>query len=193
MCVDLIGCDSHFQSDCHVFTHEPLFLLQPGDVGQGDDGMSEDPLQPHAHDPNLVTPEGDGSFVLVLGNGRTQSITVTDLQQLPFAEVSNCFIVSTGHGTSGPFTFGGVTLMDFINHHVTDEWREVEVVSVDGFGNRVYAQEILHPDAAGPVLLSYTIDGMHMMRAEGLVRLIVPNETDDALRQVKWIGEIRVI
>lgn len=155
--------------------------------------MSEDPLQPHAHDPNLVTPAGDGSFLLNLGNGRTQKITVAHLQQLPFSEVPNCFIVSTGHGTSGPFTFGGVTLLDFIRHYILDEWHEVEVLSVDGFGNRVYAQEILHPDKAGPVLLSYMIDGQQMRRTQGLVRMIVPNEKDDALRQVKWVGEIRVI
>ena len=155
--------------------------------------MSDDPLQPHEHDPNLVTPEGDGSFGLVLGNGRIQNITVDQLKQLPFAEVQNCFIVSTGHGTSGPFTFGGVTLLDFMHHYVLDAWQEAEVISVDGFGNRVYARELHQHDEARPVLLSYAIDGIQMTREQGLVRLIVPNETDDALRQVKWIGEIRVI
>ena len=155
--------------------------------------MNEDPLRPHVHDPNLVVPEGNGSFVLILENGRPQNITVADLQQLPFTEVPKCFIVSTGHGTSGPFAFGGVTLLDFMDHYVSGEWHEVEVVSVDGFGNRVYAQEILHPDKAGPVVLSYTIDGNQMTRDAGLVRMIVPNEEDDALRQVKWVGKIRVI
>jgi hypothetical protein len=32
-----------------------------------------------------------------------------------------------------------------------------------------------------------------MTRKQGLVRLVVPTETDDALRQVKWIAEIRVV
>lgn len=167
-----------------------LYLFWRGNVGVF---MSEDdPLQPHAHDPNQEIPAGDGSFELLWGNGRKQTITVADLQQLPFTEVDDCYIVSTGHGTTGPFTFGGVTLFDFIDRYVAVAWQEIEVVSVDGFGNRVYAQEIINPRAQ-PVLLSYAMDGRPMTRNEGLVRMIVPQEKDDALRQVKWIGQIRVI
>jgi hypothetical protein len=67
----------------------------------------------------------------------------------------------------------------------------VDVVSADGFGTRVQAKEVREgPDA--PILLSYEIDGVSMTRGQGLVRLIVPSETDDALRQVKWVGEVRV-
>jgi hypothetical protein len=40
--------------------------------------------------------------------------------------------------------------------------------------------------------LSYAIDGTPLTRAQGLVRLIVPSETDDALRQVKWVQRIEV-
>ena len=29
--------------------------------------------------------------------------------------------------------------------------------------------------------------------AEGLVRLIVPTETDEALRQIKWVAEVRLL
>lgn len=167
-----------------------LYLFWRGNVGVF--MIEDDPLQPHAHDPNQEIPVGDGSFELLWGNGRKQTITVADLQQLPFTEVDDCYIVSTGHGTTGPFTFGGVTLFDFIDRYVAVAWQEIEVVSVDGFGNRVYAQEIINPRAQ-PVLLSYAMDGRPMTRNEGLVRMIVPQEKDDALRQVKWIGQIRVI
>lgn len=154
--------------------------------------MNDDPLRPHVHDPNLEVPVGDGSFELVLGNGRVQTITVKQLKALAYTQVENCFIVSTGHGTSGPFTFGGVSLHDFVNHFVKGDWRQLEVVSVDGFGNRVLAKEA-NLERARPILLAYQIDGMMMSREAGLVRMIVPQETDDALRQVKWIGQIRVV
>lgn len=154
--------------------------------------MNDDPLQPHAHEPNLEPPEGDGSFELVLGNGRMQTISVVQLKQLPFTEVNECYIVSTGHGTSGPFTFGGATLFDFINQFVDDDWQSLEVVSVDGFGNRVFADEVKHTETK-PILLAYQLDGQTLSRQAGLVRMIVPQEKDDALRQVKWIGQIRVV
>ena len=45
----------------------------------------------------------------------------------------------------------------------------------------------------GVPLLALEIDGRPLSRAQGLVRLVVPGETDDALRQVKWVSEIRVV
>lgn len=154
---------------------------------------NHDPLQPHSHDPNLETPSGDGSFLL-LANGRSHTITPASLHTLPQTAVANCLIVSTGHGTSGPFTFTGVTLLDFLHHHLDNiAWTQVEVVSADGFGNRVQRQELETPDPAGPILLATHRDGSPLTRQQGLVRLIVPSERDDALRQVKWIGEIRVV
>ncbi len=151
-----------------------------------------DPLRPYSHDPNLEPPSGDGTFELVLPNGRSQSITVADLQRLPSSSVSNCMIVSTGHGSSGPFTFTGVTLLTFIHHYCSEPWAQVEVVSADGFGNRVLAEELQQPDLAGPILLAYSMDGQLLSREQGLVRMIVPSEKDDALRQVKWLGIVRV-
>ncbi|MCB0075748.1 MAG: molybdopterin-dependent oxidoreductase [Caldilineaceae bacterium] len=43
-----------------------------------------------------------------------------------------------------------------------------------------------------PSLLAITLDGQPLTREQGLVRLIVPTETDDALKQVKWVAEIVV-
>ncbi|MEM7344818.1 MAG: molybdopterin-dependent oxidoreductase [Chloroflexota bacterium] len=155
---------------------------------------THDALQPHAHDPNPAPPSADPDFMLSLPDGTDISITVSDLQQLPKITLTNCYIVSTGHGTSGPFTFTGVTLLTFIEHYLPPNtaWSQAEVISADGFGNRVFAEELFTPDPAGPMLLSYQLDGMMMTREQGLVRLIVRSEKDDALRQVKWVGRISI-
>lgn len=152
-----------------------------------------DPLQPHSHDPNPAPPSDDPSFVLHRpGDAPPLPITVATLQAMPTTYVPGCVIVSTGHGTSGPFTFGGVTLLDLVRRTADAPWSQVEVVSGDGFGNRVYREELEQPAPAGPILLAHTIDGTPMTRAQGLVRLVVPSETDDALRQVKWVGRVTV-
>lgn len=152
-----------------------------------------DPLQPHSHEPNPAPPSEDPTFQFVSVNGRSRPIAVMDLQRLPEVSISDCYIVSTGHGTSGPFTFTGATLLAVVEAFCHDPWSEVEVVSADGFGNRIYASELHKPDPAGPILLAYAMDGQPLTRTQGLVRLIVPSERDDALRQVKWVGEVRVV
>jgi hypothetical protein len=85
-------------------------------------------------------------------------------------------------------------LLDLVQSQLPPDtaWSQVEVISADGFGNRVMAEELLKPDPAGPALLSYMIDGRSMTRQQGLVRMVVPSEKDDALRQVKWIGRVVV-
>lgn len=152
-----------------------------------------DPLRPHSHEPNPEPPSADPSFELVLPNGRSQTITLSDLKRLPKTAVSNCYIVSTGHGTSGPFTFAGVQLIDLVQHYCTDEWEQVEVVSADGFGNRVLRREIEEDGGEErPFILAYERDGHKLTRQAGSVRLIVPSETDDALRQIKWVGTVQL-
>ncbi len=101
-------------------------------------------------------------------------------------------IVSTGHGTSGPFAFTGVALSRLIAHFYSGDWQAVAVISADGFGTRLYRAEIDALPAARPALLAYAIDGRPLTRAHGLLRLIEPNETDDALRQVKWVARIEI-
>ena len=161
------------------------------------DAHAHDPLQPHSHDPNPEPPSPDPTFTLSTPGGegaqqRQVTVTVDDLRALPLTHVPDCYIVSTGHGTSGPFTLGGIRLLDLVTHHVAEPWSEVEVLSADGFGNRVYREELENPDPAGPILVAHSVDGRLMTREEGLVRLIVPSEKDDALRQVKWVGRINV-
>lgn len=154
-----------------------------------------DPLRPHEHDPNLTPPSGDPGFTLSLPNRTDMAITLADLKTLPKTTLPDCYIVSTGHGTSGPFSFTGARLLDLIQSRLPAglAWSQVEVISADGFGNRITATELLELDPARPMVLSYVIDGQAMTREQGLVRLIVPSEKDDALRQVKWIGRINVL
>jgi hypothetical protein len=153
-----------------------------------------DPLRPHSHEPNPQPPSADETFRFYLPDGPESRLAMADLQALPETVIPNCYIVSTGHGTSGPFTFAGATLLALIESRVGAKtgWSEVEVISADGFGNRVTAADLYQPDPAGPILLAYKLDDQLLTRAQGLVRMIVPSEKDDALRQVKWVGEIRV-
>jgi DMSO/TMAO reductase YedYZ molybdopterin-dependent catalytic subunit len=124
-------------------------------------------------------------------DGTQATITVSDLAGLPQQSAANCFIVSTGHGTSGPFRFEGVTLGDLLAAYGVTTWNYADVVSADGFGTRVQHHEINIP-ALRPILLALVCDGKSLMREQGLVRLIVPHESDDALRQVKWVAHIEV-
>lgn len=154
-----------------------------------------DPLSPHRHDPNPGPPSQDPTFHLLLPEGGARAITLTDLRRLPATIVTDCTIVSTEHGTSGPFSFGGVLVLDLLAAHLAPDqvWTQVEVVSEDGFGARLYRHELEQTGRAGQILLAYAIGGEAMTRQQGLVRLIAPGETDDALKQVKWVGRVRVV
>lgn len=151
----------------------------------------EDPFRPHAHEPNPLPPTSDTAITLIEPGGIT-IITLDDLRRLPRTVVRDCLIVSTGHGISGPFSFAGVTLKDVIASRTDNYWRELTILSADGFGTRLYAHEVFEPTDR-PILLAYELDGRLLTREKGLVRLIVPSETDDALRQVKWVREIQLI
>jgi hypothetical protein len=154
----------------------------------------DDPLRPHSHISNPYPPTADPTFTLRLPDGRTESITIRELKKLPVTAVANCLIV-TDHGTNGPFTFAGVALLDLLRRYLGDDvaWETVELISADQFGTRLTAAELHNPSPAGPPLLSYAVDGRDLARQEGLVRLVVPSEQDNALRQVKWIDAIRII
>jgi hypothetical protein len=159
------------------------------------DRSGPDPLNPHSHDPNPIPPSKDPVFELSWPDGQEVNIGVRLLQRLPRTTLRDCYIISTGHGTSGPFTFSGVSLIQFIADYSYDpkSWNQVEVISGDGFGTRILKEELLSQDPAKPIVIADTLDGRPMTRQEGLVRLIVPAETDDALRQVKWIARINIL
>lgn len=153
-----------------------------------------DPLAPHQHDPNPDPPSADPTFVLVGPDGGATALGVANLQRLPIATVTDCYIVSTGHGKSGPLTFMGVRLADLLAARIDpgQSWSQVEVLSGDGFGTRIRREELESQAVSDQIVLAYAVDGVPMTRAQGLVRLIVPTETDDALRQVKWVDRINV-
>jgi DMSO/TMAO reductase YedYZ molybdopterin-dependent catalytic subunit len=145
----------------------------------------------HAHDPNLVAPPGDGSFDVRLPAGQRVHLPLSYLRSLPSTTVGQCYIVSTGHGTSGPFVFGGVRLEVLLAHLLAGaSWEVLDVISADGFGTRLTPGDL--QGAGQPILLAYDLDGTPLTRARGLVRLVVPSETDDALRQVKWVDRIEI-
>ncbi len=144
----------------------------------------------HSHVPNPTPPAGDSAFAVVAPS-RVQGCPPDWLARLPRVQMADCYIVSTGHGVSGPFVFGGVLLADLLTAAgIAPNWRFVDVVSADGFGARIHPNDMTVPR---PPLLADEIDGAPMTRSQGRVRLIVPAESDDALRQVKWIAEIRVV
>jgi DMSO/TMAO reductase YedYZ molybdopterin-dependent catalytic subunit len=221
-------------------------------------------------------PAGDGSFDVFTPTGGRHNFSPADLAALPYTIVPECLIVSTGHGVSGPFTFGGVRLADLLAHVLVEEhaaqgttrqvagwakdpgvdpgeergedrsgdwsegrqaarsagsdaeqaggvpaaardqwlsaWSYIDLVSADGFGTRVTPADLAgtpteiatratagrnldDPARAGdrPILLAYMLDGAPLTREQGLVRLVVPSETDDALRQVKWLATITIV
>jgi hypothetical protein len=148
----------------------------------------------HEHDPNPAPPSLDPSFTLITADGLTHTITLADLARLPQSQGQPFSIVTTSHGTAGPFVFAGVTLLALLSHITTlPEYFQVAAVSGDGFGTRLSGDELRQPHSNGPVLLATHRDGLALSREQGLVRLIVPSETDEALRQVKWLAELRIV
>ncbi len=148
-------------------------------------------LPPHSHDPNPTPPGDDPGFMLRWADQEV-FLTPEELNEMPFVAVADCYIVSTGHPMSGPFIFYGVPLMALLDRYVNTNWGTVDVISADGFWTRLTATD-LRAETERPSLLALEIDGRTLSRAQGLVRLIVPGETDDALQQVKWVSEIHVV
>lgn len=143
----------------------------------------------HGHNPNPSPPSDDPTLRLITPDG-VQTVTLDRLRRLPVIELPPGIIHSTGHPASGPFVFAGVALGALIAALAPGEWSAAEVVSADGFGTRVARAE--WAEGERPILLAHRRDGLPLTRREGLVRLIVPSETDEALRQVKWLSEIRL-
>lgn len=155
--------------------------------------MHDDPLQPHSHENNSEPPSADSGIVVNTPDGKQHPFTVGDLRKLPQSDLP-AYTIATDHGIHGPYRLGGVALLDLVHAVLSAQtgWSQVEVISGDGFGNRIWAHELQQPTAHGPILLCLTSDGQPLSRAHGLVRLIVPSETDNALRQIKWVRSILI-
>ncbi|MEM7798492.1 MAG: molybdopterin-dependent oxidoreductase [Chloroflexota bacterium] len=153
-----------------------------------------DPFQPHSHDNNPLPPDDNTTLQLTLFGGSPQEIPLNTLREnFPQAEIP-AYQYTTDHGVHGPYRLIGVALGRLIELYLGEEerWTEAEVVSADGFGNRIYAEEADPSLPGDPILLCYASNGRELSRAHGLVRLVVPSETDNALRQIKWVREINV-
>lgn len=155
---------------------------------------THDPLTPHVHDPNPEPPSADPNFTLHRPGQNPVTITIADLNALPQTEIGDCYIVTTSHGLGGPYRFQGVTLKNLIEAMLPAGYplTQVEVRSGDGFGTRIQAYEI-NKNPNRPILLATGRNDLPLTRDQGLVRLIVPQETDDALRQVKWISSLTIL
>jgi len=156
------------------------------------DRNSPVPLEPHGHDPNPNPPSDDPTLSLNLADRKEVQIAVQSLQHLSRTTLANCTIVSTGHGTSGPFAFSGVPLIHLISAYIPkkSDWDLVEVIIGDGIGTRILKEELLIRQLVNSIILADSIDSRPMTGEQGLIRLFFPGETDDALRQVKWVKKI---
>ena len=154
-----------------------------------------DPLQPHSHDNNVQPPDADPTIRLTLLTGESISLTLDQLKTKYPQSAIPSYQYSTDHGMHGPYRLVGVALGDLVWAHIDSvaEWTEVEVISADQFGNRVFAEELAPGLKEDPILLCYESNGTLLSRQHGLVRLVVPSETDNALRQIKWVREIRIV
>lgn len=151
--------------------------------------MSDDPLQPHSHDNNLVIP-GEHTYIdLYHAEQHLHRLTIDALAAYPQSSLTYSY--TTDHGPHGPYVLSGVALIDVVPAGFTATLREIEVISADGFGNRIFAEEL--GDKIRPILLATHSDRAALSRQNGLVRLVVPSETDNALRQIKWVQTLRLV
>ena len=146
---------------------------------------------PHSHRPAPHPPDEDASLRIEGPGIGVVCLDVKTLNALPALEQADCYIVSTGHGTSGPFSFSGPSLATVANHCEIQPFNFVEVSSGDGFFTVLKRQEVLESRLGQTAMLALAKDGQPLSRAQGLVRLIVPTERNDALKQVKWISKIQ--
>jgi len=152
-----------------------------------------DPLRPHSHANNRTPPDDETTIELKVLNNETIQIDIEALQTKYAMSVIKSYTYQTDHGKHGPYKLEGVSLVDLINHHLPDDaaWAQAEVLSADGFGNRIYKQELIQSEE--PILLCFKSNDEALKRNQGLVRLVVPFETDNALRQVKWVRTINIL
>ena len=148
-------------------------------------------LNPHSHDNNPTPPDDDTTIHLHDPAGNQISIPLDRLHTDYAQSVIPAYTYTTDHGRHGPYRLEGVRLLDLINQNLNLPWNQVEVISADGFGNHLLRSE-LASDGEEPVLLCTRSNGEPLTRQHGLVRLVVPSETDNALRQIKWVRKIVV-
>ncbi len=155
-----------------------------------DFSMGHSESSPRSHIPHSHPPGKNPSLRITVPGMESICLGIDALSALPALEQTDCYIVSTGHGTSGPFRFAGPTLAALASRCGIAEFESVRVTSGDRFFTILTAQEVAlsHPGSA--VMLALYLDGHPLTREQGLVRLIVPTEKRDALKQIKWVSHL---
>ncbi len=143
------------------------------------------------HQHFTVDPPDDITAITVtLPDGSQQTIDVADLAQMKRSAVSYSFV--TDHGVHGPYRLGGVALSDLLTAVLPAdmEFGRVSVISADDFAT-TFDKDDLRPNDT-PMLLCDSSDDQQLTRQRGLIRLVVPADHDDALRQIKWVRTIAI-
>ncbi len=152
--------------------------------------MAHSESNPRSHIPHSHPPSENPSLRITSAGMGPICLGINALSALPTLEQSDCYIVSTGHGTSGPFRFAGPTLATLASHCGIAEYDSVRITSGDRFFTILTAQEIALSQPGSAAMLALYLDGQPLTREQGLVRLIVPTEKRDALKQIKWVSRI---
>ena len=147
-----------------------------------------DPLRPHKHHNNTTPPEGNTNITINKPDGTSIEVSLEQLQNNYPLSIIPAYTYVTDHGVHGPYRLEGVSLKDLLAS--MHDWSEVEVLSGDGFGNRITKAEVL--DKGDPIMLYFKTDNELLERKHGLIRLVVPAETDNALRQIKWVKTVNI-
>lgn len=150
----------------------------------------ENAPNPQKHHNNTKVPEETTDITLETLAGHRQIITLEQLMRDYPVSVMPAYSYVTNHGIHGPYRLEGVQLLDLLKQRISGSWTGVEVLSADGFGNYVHKEEL--EQAQEPIMLYFKINGEILKKKQGLVRLLVPSETDNALRQIKWVKRLRL-
>lgn len=142
---------------------------------------------PKKHHNNTTIPETSASIYLALVAEETK-LSLDDLKKNYPQSVIEAYTYVTNHGTFGPYRLEGVSLLDLIPESLTD-WSEIKVIGADGFSNTLTRAEL--SEAKEPAMLYYLRDGQALEPQHGPIRLVVPTETDNAIRQIKWVQRVK--
>ncbi|MCA9838979.1 MAG: molybdopterin-dependent oxidoreductase [Trueperaceae bacterium] len=140
------------------------------------------------HHNNTTPPSANTDIIIDLPDNEHHLRLENLIEDYPQSVIEGYTYV-TNHGVHGPHRLEGVSLLDLIPETLVD-WQTIEVISTDGFSNTLSKEELL--SAKEPIMLYHSIGGERLEHKHGLVRLVVPTETDNALRQIKWVKRIVV-
>jgi DMSO/TMAO reductase YedYZ molybdopterin-dependent catalytic subunit len=142
---------------------------------------------PKKHHNNTTIPETNSDIYLELAT-KESKLSLEDLMTKYPQSVIEAYTYVTNHGVHGPYRLEGVSLLDLIPEMFA-AWSSVEVISADGFANTLSKAELLA--AKEPAMLYYLSDGKSLEPKHGPIRLVVPSETNNAIRQIKWVKRIQ--